>query len=79
MTLQRLRGKFNFLFYQWVIIVHRNGYGIPDAVVDEVMRGVEGRDEGDGEGEGDEEGVGRHQKLGQAARVIFIVLHAWTC
>jgi hypothetical protein len=31
-----------------------NGYGIPDAVVDEVMRGVEGRDEGDGEGEGDE-------------------------
>ncbi len=45
-----------------------NGYGIPDAVVDEVVGGVEGRDEGDGEGEGDEEGVGRHQKLGQAAR-----------
>ena len=40
-------------FYQCVVS-HRIGYGIPDAVVDEVMRGVEGRDEGDGEGEGDE-------------------------
>jgi hypothetical protein len=65
--LQRLRGKFNFLFYQCVL-GHTNGYGIPDAVVDEVVGGVEGRDEGDGEGEGDKEGVGRHQKLGQAAR-----------
>jgi len=47
-----------------------NGYGIPDAVVDEVVWGVEGRNEGDGQGEWDKEGVGGHQELGQAAHKL---------